>query len=917
MIDQETLKEFIEEAKEHLEEIEGSIIDLEKNPSDKPLIDAIFRTMHSLKGASGFLNLQKINTLTHKAENVMDALRNGTLENSSEIMDAILNTTDLLTQIIANLEDTGEEGDVDIDDAIQQLENILGQKGTGEKKTKDIEKKEEPKKREGYNLTVEVPEHLMDFVEEARDIVRDLNNALLSLENEPDRTEELVQEIFRYFHNLKGNSGLVGYKELNEITHKAETLLNHYRNNKTAPDSEVIDFLLILVDLIEKLIDAIDLEKVFVSPPDISEFSSKLSSLIEKVVGIKIEDREERAEEVETEAKKEGVLEIKEEIDVEEEDLKIFKDTVNQQFEKIFLSLKNLEDDSTNIEYMDTIHRAFSTLENSCTYMEFEEPKVYAQRTLTLVDQARNKGGDFGPFVSILTQEAEILQDLISKEIEKVEETLKAHQEKTKTPEEKIIEEIEKGPELKDDKTEIIYKEITGEDIKEKIKKDVSEEKKEVEKKDIKDEKNQKVPTKPATTPKADKKVSPAAIQKAKISSTIRVDHEKLDHLMNLIGELIINRNRFAQLTKELGEGKKDIGDIIMNLSETTDVMTRISDDLQDTIMQVRMIPVRTVFSRFPRLVRDLSRKSGKKIELITEGEETELDKTVVEAINDPLVHIIRNAVDHGIETPEVRRTKGKPETGHIWLRASHEGNSVVISVEDDGSGIDPEKIKKKALEKKLVSPEDLEKMDEREILDLIFLPGFSTAEKVTDVSGRGVGMDVVKNNIKNLNGNISIYSEVEKGTKIVLSLPLTLAIIEALLVEAAGEIYAIPLDNVNETTKIFASNINEINKRKVTTLRGEVIALINLAEVLGYSENGKKEILPTVIININERKIGLIVDSLLHRQEIVIKSLGEYLGNVPGIAGATIMGDGSVVMILDLPEIYSLTTTGTRIGGR
>ncbi len=912
MIDEETLKEFLEEAKEHLEEIEGNIIELEKDPSNSAILDAIFRTMHSLKGASGFLNLQKINTLTHKAESVMDALRNNELENSPEIMDVILNTTDLLNQIIANLEETGEEGDVDIDEVMAQLEEILKQKGTASYKSEEGEdqSKEEIKKGdrpvgEKYKLTVEAPEHLIDFVEEAREIVRDLNNALLSLESDPNKSEELVQEIFRYFHNLKGNSGLIGYKELNDLTHKAETLLNYYRTNKIAIDPDVIDFLLSLADMIEKMIDVIDLDNVSVSPPDISEFSSKLDSLIERVTGTKVEDKEDKKE-YKTEELSMKEISESEEIEVEVEDLEIFKDTVKQQFEKIFLSLKNLETESTNAEYMDTIYRAFSTLENACQYMDFEEPKVYAQRVLTLVDQARKKGGDFSLFVPILTQEAEILQDLINKEVEKVEAKLKKVEEKPRTPEEKIIEEIEKGPQVTDLKAEKTYKEIVGEAIEVESAKKKEEEKEEIVA-ESQTKEDKKIPVS-----KENKKTSTATIQKTRISSTIRVDHEKLDHLMNLIGELIINRNRFVQLTRELAEGKKDINEIIMNLSETTDVMTRISNDLQDTIMQVRMVPVKTVFSRFPRLVRDLSRKSGKKIELITEGEETELDKTVVEAINDPLVHIIRNSVDHGIEPPEERKAKGKPEVGRIWLRAEHEGNFVVISVEDDGRGIDPEKIKKKALEKGLVSPEDLEKMDEREILDLIFLPGFSTAEKVTDVSGRGVGMDVVKNNIKKLNGNISIHSEVGKGTKIVLYLPLTLAIIEALLVEVGGEIYAIPLDNVNETTKISKSQINEVNKRKATILRGEVIALINLAEILGLPENGQREILPVVIININERKIGLIVDSLLHRQEIVIKSLGEYLGNIPGIGGATIMGDGSVVMILDLPEIYSLAT-GTK----
>jgi two-component system chemotaxis sensor kinase CheA len=389
------------------------------------------------------------------------------------------------------------------------------------------------------------------------------------------------------------------------------------------------------------------------------------------------------------------------------------------------------------------------------------------------------------------------------------------------------------------------------------------------------------------------------------------VDHEKLDHLMNLIGELIINRNRFVMLTKQLEENR-DLNEMIQFFYETTDALGRISDDLQDTIMQVRMVPVRTVFSRFPRLVRDLSRKSGKKIDLIIEGEDTELDKSLVEVIGDPILHLIRNAVDHGQETPEERRAAGKPEVGKVWLRAFHEGNSVIIEVEDDGRGIDPEKIKKKAIEKGIINPEEAEKMDDREAIDLIFAPGFSTAEKVTDVSGRGVGMDVVRNNIKSLNGNVFVHSEVGKGTKFILSLPLTLAIIEALLVEVGTHTYAIPLDAVSETTKIETSKICEVNKRKTTTLRGEVVGLVELGEILGIS-NGKKDdrdILPLVIISVNDRKVGLIVDTLLHRQEIVIKSMGEYLGDIHGFAGATILGDGRVILILDPNEVMSIATS-------
>jgi len=383
---------------------------------------------------------------------------------------------------------------------------------------------------------------------------------------------------------------------------------------------------------------------------------------------------------------------------------------------------------------------------------------------------------------------------------------------------------------------------------------------------------------------------------------------------MNLIGELIINRNRYALLARSLEEGKLDVQAIAQQLTETTYAMARLSDDLQDTIMKVRMVPVSSVFSRFPRLVRDLSRKSGKEVELITEGEETELDKSVVEVIGDPLVHLIRNSVDHGLETEDVRLAAGKSAIGRVWLRAYHRGNSVAIEVEDDGKGIDPAKMREVAVRKGIMTPEEAKNIDDRDALEIIFMPGFSSAETITDISGRGVGMDVVRTNIKNLKGTVSVTSEVGKGTKFTMALPLTLAIIDALMVMVGDQTYAIPLDAVSETTKIEVKRMTEVNKRKAVTLRGEVLGIIELREILELpvSDQEEKEIVSMVILQDNDRRLGVIVDKLLERQEVVIKPLGSYLSDfdMRGLSGATIMGDGSVVLILDPHEIYLMSTS-------
>ena len=383
---------------------------------------------------------------------------------------------------------------------------------------------------------------------------------------------------------------------------------------------------------------------------------------------------------------------------------------------------------------------------------------------------------------------------------------------------------------------------------------------------------------------------------------------------MNLIGELIINRNRYTLIARRLEDSGEEtnINEVAQSLSETTYAMARISDDLQDTIMKVRMVPVSSVFSRFPRLVRDLSRKSDKEVDLIVEGDETELDKSVVEVIGDPLVHLIRNSVDHGVENEADRIAKGKPVKGRVVLRAYHKGNSVAIEIEDDGKGIDPEKMREVAVRKGIIGAEEAKQLDDREAMELIFAPGFSSAETITDISGRGVGMDVVRTNIKNLKGSVNISSEVGKGTRFTLLLPLTLAIIDALMINVSGEMYAIPLDAVSETTKIESARLTDMKGRKAVTLRGEVLGIVELAEMLSLSKSYKElpEVLSVVVIHDNERRLGLVVDRLLERQEIVIKPLGAYLGDLKGISGATIMGDGSVILILDPHEIYLMATS-------
>jgi two-component system chemotaxis sensor kinase CheA len=386
-------------------------------------------------------------------------------------------------------------------------------------------------------------------------------------------------------------------------------------------------------------------------------------------------------------------------------------------------------------------------------------------------------------------------------------------------------------------------------------------------------------------------------VEKKINTQTVRVEIKKLDDLMNLVGELVISRSRLESIGATVNSRELD---------EVIEQVGRLTIDLRDGVMKSRMIPVETVFSRFPRLVRDLSKELDKEIELEIRGGETELDRTVIDEIGDPLVHIIRNAVDHGLESGDERERIGKPRQGKISLDARQEGNSVLISVTDDGKGFNLQKVKERAVKNGVVTQETLAEMSEEQILELTFLPGFSTAEKVSDVSGRGVGMDVVKDKVNSLGGIVNISSVYGEGSTISIRLPLTLAIIQTLVVQLGNEIYALPSSYIEQITSLNQNEIKHIREQEVFILRGDVVPLIRLQDLLDTPGAKNREIdeLDVVVLRIGDRLIGCVVDSLLRQQDVVIKSLGGYLGSIKGIAGATILGDGRVALILDLRAV-------------
>ncbi len=415
------------------------------------------------------------------------------------------------------------------------------------------------------------------------------------------------------------------------------------------------------------------------------------------------------------------------------------------------------------------------------------------------------------------------------------------------------------------------------------------------------------------TTPPAKQTVSSQpAVSTKKLSAslrgmadnTIRVDVRRLEALMDLSGELVLGRNRLTQITESLVQEFRG-HELIKKLQETMAQINFITTELQSAIMKTRMVPIAKLFQRAPRIVRDLAREFGKEIKVVLKGEETELDRSIIEELVDPLVHMIRNSCDHGIEPPEERIQAGKPRYGTIWLEAEHQENHIVIRIRDDGRGLNAEKIKRKALEKGLISPEVAAQLGDKEIYNLIFLPGFSTADKVTSVSGRGVGMDVVRTNIEKLKGIIEVDSKPGEGTTFTIKLPLTLAIIQGLLVEVQGEVYTIPLSSVIEVVSTNDYEIYTVNQQEVICIRDDIIQLVRMDQMLNTPTIREDlENRYVCVVGFAEHRIGLVVDELLGQKEIVIKSLGDFLKQIPGIAGSTILGDGRVILIIDVIEL-------------
>lgn len=698
---------------------------------------------------------------------------------------------------------------------------------------------------------MDVSQYLEIFIDETKEHLQTLSDQLMILEQEPENMDT-INEIFRAAHSLKGMAGTMGYKRMQRLTHDMENVFQEIRSGNMKVQPELIDVLFRGLDALEAYLAEI-LESGNEGTEENEEIINTLNSIAAKATGKEPPEPMKAAQPQETASAstEEAPAEAKyTSIQINDYEKNTFDKAV-QQKENIFGITVYLQE--TCILKAARAFLVFKALE--------EHGEVI--KAVPNVQDIEDEKFDFDFSLVYFTKDS---AETIKKAIENVSEVKKA-----------IVGAF--MPEM--EKSEESEKHDTPKEVK-------------------KDEKPvNNAGAAQQTVKKAENKT--AAKKKTKttkptVGRTVRVDIEKLDVLMNLVSELIIAKNGLVSMSSS-DDSKKDSG-----FNEQIEYLESVTTNLHESVMKVRMVPIESVVSRFPRMIRDLNKKLNKKMELHMTGEETELDRTVIDEIGDPLQHLLRNAADHGLESNEERLALGKEEVGQIYLDAYQDGNNVNIVVRDDGAGIDVEKVKQKAIEKGSITPEQAEIMTDKDVIDLLFKPSFSTAEKITDVSGRGVGLDVVKTKIEGLGGNIECKTVLGEGSSFIIRLPLTLAIIQALMVELGKEKYAIPLGSIQTIEDIPVSDVKHVQTKEVINLRGSVIPLIRLDQILDVETNEEEpESLTVVIVKKGDKQAGLVVDNLIGQQEIVIKSIGDYINCSKLIGGATILGDGEIALILEV----------------
>lgn len=691
---------------------------------------------------------------------------------------------------------------------------------------------------------MDVSQYLEIFLDETKEHLQNLSDQLMNLEQDPENMDT-INEIFRAAHTLKGMAGTMGYKRMQNLTHDMENVFSEVRNNTLKADGNMIDLLFQCLDALEEYTENIQ-NTADEGTNDNEHLIKALNEFLDSREGAAAPAK--AAEKVKEAAKEEPAAESN---DASKEKWRsiAFSDTEN-------MVLTEAKKQGKNVFGLTVYVQETCILKAARAFLVYKALEELGETVISVpsAQDIEDEKFDFD-FSIIFITDADL--DKVKAAVMNVSEIEGCYIAPVELSGEKSQEE-QAGRE-KTDETAVAQ---TG-----------------------------AVAASSQTAAKAEKK----AVGKPIVNRTVRVDIEKLDVLMNLVSELIIAKNSLVSAAQTEGITANS------SVNEPIEYLESVTTNLHESVMKVRMVPIESVVQKFPKMIRDLSKKLDKKMQLFMSGEETELDRTVVDEIGDPLMHLLRNSADHGLESAEVRKERGKPEVGSIFLDAYQDGNNVVIEVRDDGNGIDVEAVKAKAVEKGRISQEQANAMSDKDVIDLLFQPSFSTAKKVTDVSGRGVGLDVVKSKIESLSGDVEVKTKLGEGSTFIIRLPLTLAIIQALMVEVGGEKYAISLGSIQTIEDIAPDEIKFVQNEEVINLRGDVIPLIRLNKVLdNESTKGPDDNLIVAIVKKGDKLAGLVVDELMGQQEIVIKSLGKYINKSKVISGATILGDGEIALIID-----------------
>lgn len=983
MIDLSLLEDFVTGAGESLDEMENALLELETEPNNNELLNTIFRAMHTIKGAAQFVGLDKVSALSHVLEDLLDLLRNGQKEATLEIVDLLIKTKDRISLLVSDLERTRTE-QTEVDDLIALINvhlqaespSVIAETPTPESATLPPESEEDGGIAAFLSEETTGSEDLSSFLtdealeEDISSFLSEDNQDLSEFLSEP--SSEQVQEEFL----SEDNQELSEFLSEQSPEQAAEDFLSEDSQDQDlasfleedSAEDELAAFLAEETQQESGLSAETALDSGFVLPDE--EYDQELFGIFILQLKEKFSLLKGYSENLSSADNKTELL------TAAIEALESLKFSANYMayeklthlyaswIEDIIDSQEALTDATSPVsfkfmdDYLGKLQAIFPQLEGVSATVKPAEPEeaeilTAALDKLAVPEEAEAESAFISEILEAQPPEAAVVEP----EPPVIPEPVLAEPEQNQEEEDDLFKKLSSA--LDSSIEEVITSEPVNElfgallaTTKEEQARAKAEKEHELklEVKTLAEANQQPQPlpkvvevtaepvkqvTQPAQTkPKPElvrekaetepKKVKQEVSTDKAFKKSIRVDADKIDSLMNQVGELIVDRAYFFQLASEINElqqhlknvtglGQKDLKPVrtfAYRFSEAVISLGRTSNELQEGVMKVRMLPIAQIFNRYPRLVHDLAHTNGKKVQLEIRGEETELDKMIIEEISDPLIHMIRNAIGHGIELPEVRKAAGKPETGTLILEAYHESNHIVIEVTDDGRGIDTDRIKAKAEEMELFSKEELNRMSKDDLIRFIMMPGFSTAKEINSTSGRGVGMDVVKKNIEKLNGTIEVESKFGIETRIRLKIPLTLAIIQALLVRVGVDSFTIPLANVEETLRVSEAEISIMEDTEVMYLRGKTLPIFRLATLFGLKSNQQSETdFFVVVVNTGNQRIGLMVDTLLGQEEVVIKPLADYLHENNCFSGATIIGDGRISLILDVYELINMTT--------